>query len=220
MAVTNDGTNYVCGFIKKDGSMCTSPVRVSVGADLSGVHCINHKNALANVVGGPVVGGYDSLLPPTIAQYYNEEDEKILSLKPKVALLDSFLKRKLSQLDTEGVGLRLDRLRKVLSELEICPMTPDVHERIDMIRQEVERASSQELLERDIRNLVQEITSATKQEVGQQIATGQLIPVERVVALVQQLHGIALNYAPTADAQSAITKEFYTSFQRTKAQGG
>jgi hypothetical protein len=214
MAIQVDGY-WVCGVPSKDGSPCNRVVSIVGATSTEEVVCAQHAG-LAKVAGRS--RGYDALLPEYIAKHYDDSDDTLLSLRPKVALLDSFLRKKLTQFESGGM-LDVNDMGKVVQAMKLLPCNEELRLLIEKLDAHLERARTEMNLERDIRNLIQEIAQTTKQEVGQLVSMGQVIPLEKIIQLVRELHVIATSYCATEEASSRLTQEFHSVFVRNTKMG-
>jgi hypothetical protein len=117
-------------------------------------------------------------------------------------------------MSASGGGADWNAVIKLVGKLRVTPLPEHALPIVDELDGVVKRAESDLALETDIRNLVQEIAQATKQEVGQLMALGQMIPIDNVITLVRELHAIAVQYCATDSEVEALTRTFHGVFKR------
>lgn len=214
MAEFVDG-KWICGVISPKTGL---PCRAILAGDgpIEERRCIHHTqtNIVVHRGGGDVIRSYDNLLPEYIRKHYDENDDTLLSLKPKVAILDSFLRRKLELLNEVDGGANWKEVVKLVQKLKVTPLPEHALPIVDALSEVIKRAETETVLETDIRNLIQEMASATKQEVGQMLAMNQLISVDNVIALVRELHAVAIQYCQSTSDTDNLTRAFHNIFKR------
>ena len=62
-------------------------------------------------------GQYKAVLPHAIQLHYDEEDDNLLNLRSKAALLDAFLKDALSKIDDKGSAINSKLMRENMYQL-------------------------------------------------------------------------------------------------------
>lgn len=152
--------------------------------------------------------GYSGLLPDRLVVHYSDEDPQLLQLKHRVALLESLLRNKVANLDAEGASVHWNKANKIIQRMKNMPMVPEVEEAFKELSCVIERADSQTFLESDIRNLVQEICSAVKQETSQMQMLGQFFSLAQVAIMVERLHKLAINSIPDDRTKELFNAEW------------
>lgn len=224
--ITNKPTGrWLCGMPSRDGSPCQRYAQRDSNTkpeDWTCYACGVGSSIIPKEGGRPLPRPklkYDDLLPDTIRDYFDEDSDEVLSLRPKIAVLDAFLKRKFTQLSSVSGGVDYNQAVKLLVKALALPITVDVRAVLDELLDHLKRAANEQNLELDIRNLIQEIATATKQETTQMVALGQVISIDRFMEFAKELHAISLRLVDSEPKQQELTTLYFELFRKhTKPQ--
>lgn len=221
MAYWDNQLGYICGEKNhKSGTPCIKRAIVRMDWESKDWKCEKHlgyKDIMQEGEFGmvPVAearqqygAGYSGLLPDRLVVHYSDEDPQLLQLKHRVALLETLLRNKVANLDAEGSATHWNKANKIVQRMKNMPMVPEVEEAFKDLVGVIERADSQTFLESDIRNLVQEICAAVKQETSQMQMLGQFFTLQQVAIMVERLHKLAVNSLPDDRTKELFNAEW------------
>lgn len=221
MAVWIEGKGWVCNQMTRKGTPCPKEVVQRPDRPPEQWTCDKHNGLTGIVVqngGEPTIPvsevrqiwkvGYDGLLPERIKVLYNENTPELTSLRRHIALLEAFLRDKLSKIDKEGSEVLWSQARTLVGKLEAFSHPPDVVVILKQLADVIKRADNEGLLERDIRNLVKEISDTIKSDTQQVTALGTMFSLQQVVIMNERLFKLATKYIDDVEKRELLAQQW------------